>query len=165
MARLCFKRHRFPPGVIRHAVWLYFRLTLSFREVDDEGEVLDLVVQKRRHTGVALKLLQRLLRNQRVEPESIVTDGLASYGSALKLLRLQNRHRPGRLRDNNRAENSHLPIRRLHERDRAPCTGLERDEFTCQSRKAHCPMRQADSTLVTASVTASGRLTPAPTVM
>ena len=98
MAPPCFKRHRFPPDVIRHAVWLYFRLTLSFREVDDEGEVLDLVVQKRRHTGAALKLLQRLLRNQRVEPESIVTDGLASYGSALKLLRLQNRHRPGRLR-------------------------------------------------------------------
>jgi transposase-like protein len=157
MAPPCFKRHRFPPDVIRHAVWLYFRLTLSFREVDDEGEVLDLVVQKRRHTGAALKLLQRLLRNQRVEPESIVTDGLASYGSALKLLRLQNRHRPGRLRDNNRAENSHLPIRRLHERDRAPCTGLERDEFTCQSRKAHCPMRQADSIVLRALVPYSRR--------
>ena len=174
MARLSFKRHRFPPDVIRHAVWLYFRFTLSFRDVeellaqrgisvsyetvrcwtikfgpqiaaklrrrraaasprwhldemvcsingeraylwravDDEGEVLDLVMQKRRDTGAALKLLKRLLRNQHVEPESIVTDGLASYGSALKLLRLQDCHRPGRLRENNRAENSHLPIRR-----------------------------------------------------
>jgi transposase-like protein len=83
-----------------------------WRAVDDEGEVLDLVVQNRRDTGAALKLLKRLLRNQRIEPESIVTDGLASYGSALKLLRLQDRHRPGRLRENNRAENSHLPIRR-----------------------------------------------------
>lgn len=69
-------------------------------------------MQKRRDTGAALKLLKRLLRNQHVEPESIVTDGLASYGSALKLLRLQDRHRPGRLRENNRAENSRLPIRR-----------------------------------------------------
>ena len=83
-----------------------------WRAVDDEGEVLDLVMQKRRDTGAALKLLKRLLRNQHVEPESIVTDGLASYGSALKLLRLQYCHRPGRLRENNRAENSHLPIRR-----------------------------------------------------
>ena len=32
MARLSFKRHRFPPDVIRHAVWLYFRFTLSFRD-------------------------------------------------------------------------------------------------------------------------------------
>ena len=54
----------------------------------------------------------RLLRNQNVEPESIVTDGLKSYGSALRALRLEGCHRPGRLRENNRAENSHLPIRR-----------------------------------------------------
>ena len=51
--------------------------------VDDEGEVLDLVVQKRRDTGAALKLLQRLLRNQHMEPESIVTDGLASRTAPL----------------------------------------------------------------------------------
>ncbi len=82
----------------------------------DDGEVLDLVVQKRRDTDAALKLLKRLLRNQRMEPASIVTDDLASYGSALKLLRLQDRHRPGRLRENNRAENSHLPIRRRERR-------------------------------------------------
>jgi putative transposase len=41
-----------------------------------------------------------------------VTDGLASYGSALRVLGLKNRHRRGRTRENNRAENSHLPIRR-----------------------------------------------------
>ena len=70
-----------------------------WRAVDDEGEVLDLVVQKRRDTCAALTLLKRLLRNQHVEPESIVTDGLASYGCALKLLRLQDCHRPGRLRE------------------------------------------------------------------
>jgi transposase-like protein len=59
--------------------------------------------------------LRRLLRNQPVEPIAIVTDGLTSYGSALRELGLQHLHRPGRLRENNRAENSHLPIRR-HER-------------------------------------------------
>ena len=121
MRPLSFKRHRFPADVIRHAVWLYFRFTLSFRDVeellvqrgievsyetircwtikfgpqiarnlkrlrtapsprwhldemvcsiggtrmylwravDDEGEVLDLVVQKGRDTQAALRLLKR----------------------------------------------------------------------------------------------------------
>ena len=35
MRALSFKRHRFPPEVIRHAVWLYFRFTLSFRDVEE----------------------------------------------------------------------------------------------------------------------------------
>ena len=62
-----------------------------------------------------MKLLRRLFRNQPVEPTAIVTDGLTSYGSALRELGLQHIHRPGRLRENNRAENSHLAIRK-HER-------------------------------------------------
>ena len=66
-----------------------------WRAVDDEGEVLDLVVQKARDTGAALKRLRRLLRNQPIQPERITTDGLKHF------------HHPGRLR-----ENSHLPIRR-----------------------------------------------------
>lgn len=33
--KLSFKRHRFPPDVILHAVWLYFRLTLSLRDVEE----------------------------------------------------------------------------------------------------------------------------------
>ena len=83
-----------------------------WRAVDDEGEVLDVVVQKRRDHDAALTLLRRLLRNQPVEPQAIVTDGLTSYGSALRELRLHHLHRPGQLRENNRAENSHLSIRR-----------------------------------------------------
>ena len=35
MARLAFKRHRFPPAIIRHAAWLCFRFTLSFRDVEE----------------------------------------------------------------------------------------------------------------------------------
>ena len=174
MKPLSFKRHRFPAELIRHAVWLYFRFSLSLRDVeemlaargievsyetircwtrkfgpliarrlkkrrpvpsprwhldevvcwiggrrmylwravDDEGEVLDVVVQRRRDNVAALKLLGRLLRNQPVDPERITTDGLASYGSALRELGLGHLHHPGRLRENNRAENSHLPIRR-----------------------------------------------------
>ena len=35
MDKICFKRHRFPPDIIRHAVWLYARFTLSYRDVED----------------------------------------------------------------------------------------------------------------------------------
>src|SRR5215207_2337706 len=35
MARISYKRHRFPPTVIQHAVWLYFRFTLSLRDVEE----------------------------------------------------------------------------------------------------------------------------------
>jgi len=174
MQPISYKRHRFPPDVIRYAVWLYFRFTLSLRDVEEllaergiqvsyetircwvdkfgpqiarnlrkhrpsphpvwhldemvvsvagrrmylwravdaEGEVLDMLMQSRRDSSAALRLMRKLLKNQRVSPEAIVTDGLRSYGSALRELNLHERHRPGRLRENNRAENSHLPIRR-----------------------------------------------------
>nr|WP_314525241.1 IS6 family transposase [uncultured Brevundimonas sp.] len=92
--------------------WIGGRRMYLWRAVDDEGEVLDLVVQRRRDNDAALKILGRLLRNQPVDPERITTDGLASYGSALRELGLKSLHRPGRLRENNRVENSHLPIRR-----------------------------------------------------
>ena len=42
----------------------------------------------------------------------VTTEGLRSYGAALEQLGLGSLHQPGRLRENNRAENSHLPIRR-----------------------------------------------------
>ena len=83
-----------------------------WRAVDDEGEVLDVLVQKRRNKAAALNLLRKLLKNQGVRPQTIVTDGLASYRAAMLSLGCVDRHKPGRLRDNNRVENSHLPIRR-----------------------------------------------------
>lgn len=83
-----------------------------WRAVDKEGEVLDVLVQKRRNKAAALKLLRKLLKNQGFIPDEIVTDGLASYKAAMTILGCQNRHKPGRLRDNNRVENSHLPVRR-----------------------------------------------------
>ncbi len=86
-------------------VWIW-------RAVDDEGEVMDMLVQKRRDAGAALRLLRRLLKNQNVEPEAIVTDGLRPYRAAFDCLGLADRHRPGRLRESNHAENSHLSIRR-----------------------------------------------------
>lgn len=174
MDSLSFKRHRFPAEVIRYTVWLYFRFTLSLRDVeellaergilvsnetirdwvakfgpaiaanlrrrrgpptgrwhldemvvkiggrkmwlwravDDEGEVLDMLVQRRRDGAAAYKLLRKLLKRHAIHPEAVTTDGLASYRSAMKKLGISERHRPGGMRQNNRAENSHLPIRR-----------------------------------------------------
>ena len=89
-----------------------------WRAVDREGEVLDVLVQKRRNKAAALKLLKKLLKNQGFVPDEIVTDGLAFYRAALRELGAlarhnpHNPHNPGRLRDNNRAENSHLPVRK-----------------------------------------------------
>jgi putative transposase len=83
-----------------------------WRAVDDEGEVLGSAVEGRRDAATAESFLRKLLRHQPVVPEAIVTDGLGSYKTALNRLGLSDRHQPGRLRENNRAENSHLPVRK-----------------------------------------------------
>ena len=62
--------------------------------------------------AAAFKLLRKLLKNQGIHPETIVTDGLVSYPAAVRELGCKDRHRAGRLRDSNRAENSHVSIRR-----------------------------------------------------
>jgi putative transposase len=162
-----------PPVIIRHAVWLYVRFTLSYRDVedllaergldvsyemvrrwvlkfgplfarelrrrrprpastwhldemavmiagtqfwlwravDDEGEVLDLLVQRRRDKAAAVKLMRKLLKKQDFAPDVLVTDKLRSYSAAKSEIGLSARHEQG-LRQNNRAENSHQPTRR-----------------------------------------------------
>jgi transposase-like protein len=82
-----------------------------WRAVDDEGEVLDLLVQRRRDARAAARLMRKLLKKQGFAPTLLVTDKLRSYTAAKKQLRLSVRHEQG-LRKNNRAENSHLPVRR-----------------------------------------------------
>ena len=170
---ISFARHQFPPAIIRHAVWLYVRFTLSYRDVedmlaergldvsyetvrrwvlkfgplfaqelargrprpssrwhldemaviiageqfwlwravDDEGEVLDLLVQRRRGKAAAVKLMRKLMKKQGFAPDVLVTAKLRSYGAAKAELKLTAHHEQGRRR-NNRAENSHLPVRR-----------------------------------------------------
>src|SRR5436309_9153513 len=168
-----YRRHRFPPPVIQHAIWLYLRFTLSYHDVEDllaergleisyetvrrwvlkfgpgiarklrrcrprpsdrwhldemvvriagkrmylwravdhEGEVLDMLVQRRRDTRAALRLMRKLLKKQGFAPKLLVTDKLRSYGSAFRQLNLTCPDERG-LRKNNRAENSHQPVRR-----------------------------------------------------
>ena len=104
-----------PPLPIWHLDEVYTRIigkmVYLWRTVDDEGAVLDVVVQRRQNTKAATKLLRKLLRNQGIKPKRIVTDRLGSYGAALKLLGLKNLQDMGG-RKNNRAECSHVPIRR-----------------------------------------------------
>jgi putative transposase len=168
-----YQRHRFPPEIIAHAIWLYFRFPLSlrlveemllergivvsyetirrwaikfgadyarrlkrkaptrhdiwyldevvisingekrylWRAVDQDGYVLDEIVQTHRDTKAARRLLMRLLRKQGRPPKRIVTDKLGSYAAAKSTVmpRVQHRQHKGL---NNRAENSHVPIRK-----------------------------------------------------
>jgi putative transposase len=86
-----------------------------WRAVDCEGEVLDVLVQSRRNKRAALKLMRKLLKKQGFVPAAIVTDKLPSYGAALSDLGMKGKHITGG-RSNNRAENSHLPVRQRERR-------------------------------------------------
>ena len=74
-----------------------------WRAVDHEGEVLDMLVQRRRDCRAALRLMGKLLKKQGF--------ALRSYASAFRRLRLTCPHEQG-IRSNNRAENSHQVVRR-----------------------------------------------------
>lgn len=170
---ISYRRHRFPPTIIQHAVWLYFRFSLSYRDVedllaerridvsyetirrwvkkfgrsyarrlqsyrpkpsstwhidevflkiggkqfylwravDDEGEVLDILLQSRRNKAAAIKFLRRIIKRRQATPDVIVTDKWRPSMSAVRDVLSGTRHVVGK-RLNNRAENSHQPTRR-----------------------------------------------------
>ena len=72
-----------------------------WRAVDHEGEVLDMLVQRRRDTHAALRLMRKLLKKQGFAPKLLVTDKLGSYGCAFRQLHLT-RPPDGGLRKNTR---------------------------------------------------------------
>lgn len=82
-----------------------------WRAVDNEGEVLDFLVQSRRNAKAAIKLMRKLLKKQGLIPTRIVTDKLRSYHVAFRSIGLTAEHIDNK-RANNRAENSHQPVRR-----------------------------------------------------
>ena len=164
--------HRYPREVIAHAVWLYHRFSLSFRDVedllaergitvsyeairlwclkfaqpftrslrrrqvrmgetwyldevfitingkrqylwravDDNGDMLDILVQSRRDKRAAKRFFRKLLKGTGEVPTMIVTDKLASYGAARREVMPSVIHETGRWM-NNRAELSHQPAR------------------------------------------------------
>ena len=109
------KRRSESPSLVWHLDDVYTKINgkmvYLWRAVDDEGTVLDVVMQRRRNTKAALRLLRKLLKNQGIKPTKIMTDRLGSYGAALKLLGIKHLQGVGG-RKNNRAECSHVPIRR-----------------------------------------------------
>jgi putative transposase len=91
--------------------------------VDAEGEVLDVLVQSRRNTHAALKLMRKLLKKYGFIPDKLVTDDLRSYATAASDLGIAKRHERGRWH-NNRAENSHQPtLRREYKMQGFKCQG------------------------------------------
>ncbi|MGZ2454275.1 putative transposase [Rhizobium ruizarguesonis] len=82
-----------------------------WRAVDQDGYVLDEIVQTRRDTKAAKRLLVRLLKKQGLSPKRIVTDKLRSYGAAKRDVMPGVEHRSHKGL-NNRAENSHVPLRK-----------------------------------------------------
>jgi transposase-like protein len=94
-----------------------------WRAVDCEGEVLDILVQSRRNKKEALKLMRKSVKKQGFVPDAFVTDKLSSYGAALRDLGLSKHHDFGG-RKNNRAENSHLPVRGVNDE----CNGSSRPD-------------------------------------
>lgn len=167
-----YKGFRFPPEIISHAVWLYFRFSLSFRDVeellaqrgiivtyetvrqwclkfgqtyanelrrrrprcgdiwhmdevmltirgkkhilwravDQDGNVLDILVQSRRNTKAAKRFFRKLLKGLCSVPRVIIPDKLRRYGAAKREILPGVEHRQHK-RLNNRAENSHQPTR------------------------------------------------------
>ncbi len=174
-----YKGHRFPPEIIAHAVWLYFRFALSYRDVeellaergviltyetvrqwcrkfgqsyanalrrrrprpgdkwhldevfiqingkqhylwravDQDGHVLEILVQSRRNQAAAKKFFRKLLKGLAYVPRVLITDKLASYGAAKRVVLPSVEHRQHK-RLNNRAENSHQPTRERERRMR-----------------------------------------------
>lgn len=86
-----------------------------WRAVDAEGFILDALLQSRRNKKAALRLMRKLLKSQGATPRVMVTDKLRSYAAAQAELMPGVEHRSHKGL-NNRAENSHLPLRRRERR-------------------------------------------------
>src|SRR5712671_7385595 len=125
--------HRYPAEIISYAVWLYFRFPLSLRSdkwhldevvisiagkkhwlwraVEQDGFVLDILVQSGRDKKAARRLFRKLLKKQARAPRVLITDKLRSYAAAKREIMPGVEHRQHKGL-NNRVENSHQPTRR-----------------------------------------------------
>ena len=169
---LSYQRHRFPSEIISHAIWLYHRFCLSFREVeellaeqgitvtyesvrqwclkfgptysrtlkkrqgtlsdtwhlyevvitiqgehqylwravDQDGDTIDILVQRRRNKKAAVRFFRRLIKGQGGEPRWLFTDKLKSYGAAHREVMPTVEH-INMVYANNRVEVSYQPTR------------------------------------------------------
>src|ERR1700704_2129052 len=111
----CLRRRRPRPGDKWHLDEVFIRIQgvqhYLWRAVDQDGVVLDILVQPRRDAKAAKRFFRRLLKGLQYVPRVIVTDKLRSYGVARRRLLPKVEHRQSRYL-NNRSENSHRPTRR-----------------------------------------------------
>ena len=115
------RRRRPRPGDKWHLdevfIQIHGRQHYLWRAVDQDGNVLDILVQSRRDKQAATKFLRKLLKGLTYVPHVVITDKLASYGAAKREVVPSVEHRQHR-RLNNRAENSHQPTRERERRMR-----------------------------------------------
>jgi putative transposase len=113
------RRRRARPGDKWHLDEVFVKINgerqYLWRAVDQDGNVLDILVQSRRNTKAAKRFLRKLLKKHCQAPRVLVTDKLASYGAAHRQVMPSVEHRQSKYL-NNRAENSHQPTR---QRERA----------------------------------------------
>jgi len=82
--------YRFPPDIISHAVWdldevfvtIQGRQQYLWRAVDEDGDVIDILVQSRRNRRAAVRFFRKLLKRQGCVPRRLITDKLRSYSAA-----------------------------------------------------------------------------------
>ena len=98
----------------RHYLW---------RAVDQDGDVIDMLVQSRRDCRAATRFFRKLLKGQERQPGWLVTDKLSSYRAAHRAVMPSVAHRTNRY-GNNRAEVSHQPTRQRERQMRCLCRSL-----------------------------------------
>ena len=86
-----------------------------WRAVDRDGNILDILVQRRQDKMAAKKFFPKLLKGLSYVPRAIITDKLKSYGAAQREILPSVEHRQHHYL-NNRAENSHQPTRQQERR-------------------------------------------------
>jgi putative transposase len=183
--------YRFPPEIISHAVWLYHRLYLSFRDaedllaqrgvtvtyetirqwcrtfgpayartlrrrrgqmgdtwyldelfvniqgrqqylwraVDEDGDVIDILIQSRRDRRAATRFFRKLLKRQGSVPRRLITDKLRSYAAARRAVMPSVVHATDQYA-NNRAEVSHQPTRQRERQMRRFKSAAQVQRFT-----------------------------------
>ena len=108
------RRRRPRPGDKWHLDEVFIKIKgkqhYLWRAVDQDGIVLDILVQSQRNKKAATRFFRKLLKGLRYVPRVIITDKLKSYGAAKAEIMPGVEHRQHK-RLNNRAENSHQPVR------------------------------------------------------
>jgi putative transposase len=113
-------RHRRPrPGDKWHLDEVFLTINgerhYLWRAVDQDGNILDILVQSRRNKNAAKQFFRKLLKRLTYIPRVLITDKLKSYGTAKQDIIPSVAHRQHRYL-NNRVENSHQPTRQRERR-------------------------------------------------